>query len=417
MPAAPIDFPLRPKTLNRTWLRIARLAWLVILLLTIGKIVLGMPLYFADLNQVCMGSEEVCNEGYSLTSREVAVLKTAGLQLQTYAKLELGWSFFTLIIWAGVGIFIFILRPNDWLALIASALLIIYNSSGYELQINSSYPALGPASEFLFNFSNALLFLFIGLFPNGRFSPRWMRWYWTGLILLNFLPLSTWVSPGIFNAIIVLFWVSFLLLGPYTQIYKYRNLSTTVERLQTKWIVLGFAFFAAAVLIGFSLQSLYPENIVAELIYYRLVFDFAGLMIPLSIGISILRYRLWDIDVVIRKTLQYSIVTGLLVLTYFGIVVMLQRILSPLTGSGYSPLIIVITTLAIAALFNPLRHRVQNDIDRRFFRKKYDAGQVLEQFAQSARDEVSLEVLTAELSTIIQDVIQPEKVTIWLRPK
>jgi hypothetical protein len=139
-------------------------------------------------------------------------------------------------------------------------------------------------------------------------------------------------------------------------------------------------------------------------------------IIPVTLGISILRYRLWDIDILIRRTLQYTLLTGLLALAYFGGVVVLQAIFSPLTGQTNSPLVTVITTLGIAALFNPLRIRVQNFIDRRFFRQKYNAEQALAQFAVTARDEVEMEKLAAALQSVVQETMQPDQVSIWLRP-
>jgi len=169
-------------------------------------------------------------------------------------------------------------------------------------------------------------------------------------------------------------------------------------------------------LVGFSLLTLLPEISLGQILYQTIVFDFVGLLIPLSLGISILCYRLWDIDVVIRRTLQYSLLTGLQALTYFGGVAVLQANLGPLTGSANSPLVIVIATLGIAALFNPLRRRVQDLVNRRFYRRKYNAQQVLAQFAQTARDEVELAELTAVIYTIIQETLQPEGVDIWLKP-
>jgi hypothetical protein len=133
-----------------------------------------------------------------------------------------------------------------------------------------------------------------------------------------------------------------------------------------------------------------------------------------TLGIAVMRYRLFDIYVIIRKTTSYAILTALLALIYYGSVVILQRLLAPLTGD--STPVIVLSTLLIAALFLPLRRRVQATIDRRFFRRKYDAEKVLEQFAATVRDETDLDALTAELLRVIQETMEPESISLWLRP-
>jgi hypothetical protein len=134
------------------------------------------------------------------------------------------------------------------------------------------------------------------------------------------------------------------------------------------------------------------------------------------LGIAILRYRLWDIDLIIRRTLIYSGLTAVLGLAYLGIVLVLQGVFQAVTGEGQSPLVVVLSTLAIAALFGPVRGRVQAGIDRRFYRRKYDAARTLAGFAATARDETDLGRLSQQLTGVVGETMQPDRVVLWLRP-
>jgi len=146
------------------------------------------------------------------------------------------------------------------------------------------------------------------------------------------------------------------------------------------------------------------------------LYPFGVLLISLSIGIAILRYRLWDIDILINRTLVYGTLTALLALVYFGLVIGLQALVRLFTGQvSQSPIIIVASTLAIAALFQPLRKRIQAIIDRRFYRRKYDAAKTVAAFSATLRQEVDLEQLREHLLNVVQDTMQPAHVSLWLR--
>lgn len=183
------------------------------------------------------------------------------------------------------------------------------------------------------------------------------------------------------------------------------------SRAQLRWAISSFVLGLGLFLLNFPMAfGLISNMTVITLI--SIAQSLAFVIIGVGLAIAVLRYRLYDIDVIIRKTLVYTILTVLLALVYFGVVVLLQTVFESASGEQ-SPIAIVISTLAIAALFAPLRRRVQAVIDRRFFRQKYNAQQVLAQFAQTARDETDMDVLTAELVRVVQETVQPENVSLW----
>jgi hypothetical protein len=235
--------------------------------------------------------------------------------------------------------------------------------------------------------------------------------------LWNFTPFGppSW-PPLLFNAAVVVVWGSFLV----AQLYRYARVSDATQRQQTKWVVFGVAVAIVGTLttiftVGAAVD-LPPEEVGSKMLSLLLM-DAFGLFIPLSIGIAVLRARLFDIDVVINRTLVYGSLTVILALVYFGGVAMTEVIFRGLTGQEQQPqLAIVISTLVIAALFNPLRRRNQSFIDRRFYRRKYDARKTLEEFSARLRDETDLEALNADLVGVVRETMQPAHVSLWLRP-
>jgi len=195
--------------------------------------------------------------------------------------------------------------------------------------------------------------------------------------------------------------LSMVLLALFSQVSRYRT-GTHVIRQQIKWVLFAVTVWSAALLlfllpIGISFSSLI---IISPLL-------------PLAIAVAILRYRLFAIDLIIHRTAVYALLTGLLAIIYFGTVTLLQNLVSSVSDQE-SPLMIVLSTLLIAALFTPLRRRIQGFIDRRFYRQKYNTELTLAHFAETARDEVDLEALAAELTGIIHETLQPALVTLWL---
>jgi len=210
------------------------------------------------------------------------------------------------------------------------------------------------------------------------------------------------------NRLAPVFWALtfFLVLGILSLVVRYRRAGVET-RQQMKWLMLTMAaplaFFALSIILEESL-GLILSNFFWGVLY---------LLFPLGLGVALLRFRMFNVDAIIRKTAVYGVLTALLGLIYFGVVIVLQRLLAPITGE--STVAVVLSTLLIAALFLPLRRRVQAVIDRRFYRRKYDAEKVLAQFAATARDETDLDALTAELLRVIQETMEPEHVSLWLK--
>ena len=285
-------------------------------------------------------------------------------------------------------------------------------------------------------------FLFITflllLFPNGRLpSPRWrfLAWLITGLLAAY--AIASFLAPAIGNSDLRLAAVrnplgisgaedlfatlQFLLsLGLFAAsvacivavVLRFRR-ARGVERQQLKWFAYGAALSALMLVAIIS-------NIIAGWINSGPItttsFYLAVVCIPISAGIAILKYRLYDIDVIINRTVVYGTLTLSLTLVYFGLVIGLQALSGWITGHTFqSPVIVVVSTLAIAALFQPLRQRIQAIIDHRFYRRKYDAEKLLATFSATLRNEVDLSELSTHLLAVVQETMQPVHVSLWLR--
>jgi hypothetical protein len=284
-------------------------------------------------------------------------------------------------------------------------------------------------------FALPIVFLLM-LFPTGRLpSARWRPVAWLTIALMvavmaliavspvllqggmrvanPFALQAMWPSEEVQQTIISALLVSGLLFGVSSVVVRFRR-AVGVERQQLKW----FVYAAVLILIGVDagptllLQSvltpdtlLYVNGVAGAIAFPCL----AG-----AVAIAILRYRLYDIDLIIRRTLVYGGLTAVLAALYWASVVVLQQLLRPLTQG--SDLAIVGSTLTVAALFQPLRHRIQRTVDRRFYRQRYDAVRTLEAFTARLRDEVDLDALGAELLGVVGQTLQPQRLSLWIRP-
>ena len=318
---------------------------------------------------------------------------------------------------------IFWRRSNDWMGLVVSfslvtigGLLFTSSNDAFDRTYPELAPIMGAISGLAYPISVVGLFY---LFPNGRFVPRWTRWVAsvavTTVVLGRVLPLPSQASEAIALSATLAIFVT----GPVAQIYRYRRASSPVERQQTKWVVIGLMGAAGLALTWFVVATMFPPEKPAESRVYALLVAVPLIMVlifllPLSFAVSILRYRLWDIDILVNRALVYGTLTGTLATGYIGSVLLLQVAFSAVTDQGGS-VAIVASTLAIAALFQPLRRRIQAVIDQRFYRRRYDAARALAAFGTTARDEVELPRLSDALVGVVQQTMQPEHVSLWLR--
>jgi hypothetical protein len=407
---------------------IALVSWILIVLAYLLYFLFDLISDYSQMLVPCAGPLGInggCNF-LAISSAEVAVLSSWGLSMQTYALVMITAAVVLLLGYWALGGLIMWRQGTSWLGLAVSLALIVLPIVTYSgSNVWSTYnPVLFFLAVAVGIVGNAILVAFLYLLPNGRFSPKWAYIPLVGTILtvsLLTLEVNGLISiPTQALSLLQTTIVSLVLLGGSFQVYRYLRDSNLVERQQTKWIVFGILSYVLSVMVWvliFGGAMAIPNGkprLLANLVGTFLII-FLLLILPAAITIAILRYKLWNIDLIIRKTLVYALLSGLLALVYFGTVILLQTVFDSFSNQQ-SPVVIVISTLAIAALFAPLRRRVQAFIDRRFYRQKYDAQQVLAQFAQTARHEVSLDALTAELSYVVQETMQPERISIWLKP-
>ena len=411
--------------LSGSRLIIARTVWLALVIPSLGLFVASLPVYYVQLQRA--GVDLVtCNLSGSLTAKGLQDLPALGLSANSYASLFTIYFTIIVTIWCGVGFLIFWRRSDEWFALVTAFFLVMFNITypGFPLSaLALAYPILTVPIIFLGALGLASLALFLVLFPNGRLVPRWMLLF---LLLTIISTVSTVIPPtSRFSSNNVPVWLNGLLnvlvFGSviFSQIYRYRRVSTRVERQQTKWVVFGIIIVLIGVFVVLPIfynffpilnQSNIPTSQIFGLVEYPLVL----LSLPLSIGIAILRYRLWDIDRIINRTLVYGTLTAILALVYFGLIFILQYLLGGIIDQN-NDVAIVVSTLIIAALFQPLRHRIQRIIDRRFYRSKYDAAKIIANFSSTLREEVELNTLKEHLVAVVQETMQPAHVSLWLR--
>jgi hypothetical protein len=397
---------------------------MVMAALTITLFVAGIPAEFALLQVPC--PTPICATG-QLPPAGLRALQDLGLSPASYAAYTVAMDVLFAAVYAAVAGLIFWRKSDEWLGLFVSLALLTFGTATFGFTVGSlaSGHSAWEIPVAALHFVGAASFgLFLYVFPDGRFVPRWVRWValaWISWQLAEHL-FPDWVTNPNVRLTLIESAVWFGALGTvvYSQAYRYRHTSTSVQRQQIKWVVFGISA-ALAIFLGVSLargvfasEPMSPATLLAYLVGDTLIGYLAVLLIPVSIGFAVLRYHLFDIDIIINRTLVYVTLTVVLAVIFEGTIVVLQYLFRLLTDQE-SEIAVVASTLAIAAVFEPLRRRIQGVVDRSFYRSKYDARKTLEAFSARLRKETDLDTLNDELMQVARETMQPAHVSLWLR--
>jgi hypothetical protein len=401
---------------QRPGIAAVRLGWGVLIGLSLGLFMLSVPARYAELVEVARQASAQLGPGDDLLRRFLS----QGAYALTVLSLEV--AFVLALTLASVGI---VWRNwDDWRPLFFSAVFVTYSVWVTPTLDALALPSVLQTVADLTQAAGLLMAVsFFLLFPDGRFVPSWTRFSTLGWAvyclawgLFPGMPLSL-VDPfeasfGAFLILMLLGWT----VGLVAQAVRYHRADPR-QRIQTKWVLLVIAGACAGYASVYLPGMFLPASGQARLLYNLFnvpVFWVLALPIPVALIIAMLRYRLFDVNLLINRTLVYGTLTATLVLVYIGSVVLLQTLFRGMIGSE-SQLAIVASTLAIASLFNPLRRRIQDFVDRRFYRRKYDAAKTLAEFSSKLRDEMDLEALSEDLVEVVRETMQPVHVSLWLR--
>lgn len=402
-------------------LAIVRFLCLSLYVLSVGLVLASIPSYFASLHLLCTDPTTTCNTSGHLTASDLQRLQALGLSIDFFAIYTI---LLTLLLAFGcwlVGALLLWSKSDNPLALLAAISLITFPiafNTDTTSTLASPWSVLAHVIGLL---GNLCIVLFFYIFPSGHFIPRWTRWvmipslaYWVFSTFFPLAPFNPFFRFPILDVVTFLTIIGGIIV---VQIYRYRYVSTLTQRQQTKWVVYGLILslggFLFLILLGDFFPALFPDGSLAYLIATAAIYGLM-LLLPLSIGLAVLKSRLWEIDTIINRTLVYGSLTATLALLYLGLVFASQFLLRGMINQD-SPLAIVASTLVIAALIQPLRRRIQAIIDRRFYRRRYDAARIIAAFTATLSNEVDLSQIGENLVAVVQETMQPAHISLWLR--
>jgi hypothetical protein len=387
-------------TLQGRWLPAARAGWIAVATLALGLTTAGVV--------VALDRPDLAR-----APSVRATLAQAGLSNQVTQVVALILPLAAVV---ATGLLIFWRRSDDGAAMLIALMLVLSCAIPMrtEWALHRAVPWLQLPIRFLWVLAMFLWLIFLFVFPDGRFVPRWTRLLGAVAIPAALLVDVSHEQSTTRLGLTVLIWSVFWGIGLYAQAYRYRHVSGPVQRQQTKWVALAVSFLLIFLLFGIFIPALVlgPANpwsvwALAALLPLMLLF-------PASFAIAILRHHLYDIDRLLSRTLTYGALTIVLGSVYAGAVVVLGQVLNP--QGGDSALAVAASTLLVAALFQPLRRRIQGAVDRRFNRRRYDAAKTIEAFAVRLREQLDLDALSTELLGVVDQTMQPTAASLWLRP-
>jgi signal transduction histidine kinase len=408
--------PMKVKSVRSTilygqWLFVARAAWLVVCALATGLFVAGISAEYRQLQLGCPTAS--CASSGGIAPVELPFLEKLGISPEFFAAYGIGLELVFALAFVGVALLIFWRKPSDRQAMFVSLALLLFGTATQPFALSAlveSQPRWGPLVDGLHFLGSASFSLFLFIFPDHRFVPRWTRWValvWIAWLLPRYwfpdwppTGSDTWLAW--LNLIV---WLAAFGTAIYSQAYRYRRVSNMVQRQQTKWAVFGIAMgLALFIIVNIVVSTILPVPTSASELTMLMVgaalMNGALLLIPLSIGIAILRYHLFDIDILINRTLVYGALTVSVVGIYVLVVGYLSVLFRTAGGQGQFAISILATGL-VAFLFQPLRNRLQRGINRLMYGERDDPYAVLSRLGQRLEATLAPE---AVLPTIVETV-------------
>lgn len=394
--------------LSGSWLLLVRSVWLALVIPSLGLFLFGLPTYYIQIQRPCVDAT-TCTIAGTMTAKGLQSLAALGFSTSGYAAFYAIFWAIVVAIWSGIGFLIFLRRSDDWFALLTALFFVMFNLLPTTSALLIPYPALTLPVILIGLAGQVPQWLFLLLFPTGRLVPRW-----TGVLIpfaiiqsILFISPPTWLLstntvPGWFNGLLALITDGGIIVS---QVYRYRRVSTTVERQQTKWVVFGITIVATgSFLFGFLFTTVFPAVDQPNSPYsmFQFAYPLLLLLLPVSIGTAILRYRLWDIDLIIKRTLVYGLLTAFVV----GFYILVIGYLGAAFRAEGNLLISLIATGLVAVLFQPLRNVLQRAVNRLVYGLRDEPYVALSRLGQRLKTTLEPDAMLSAIVATVRETLK-----------